>query len=62
MLLSKETQGFRTILITTLLFCNVLPTIARGNPAAADFVKKKWEFAANQNLIVFLPVSVQQAN
>jgi hypothetical protein len=29
--------------------------------AAADFVKKKWEFAANQNLIVLLPVSVQQA-
>ena len=29
--------------------------------AAADFVKKKWEFAANQNLIVLLPVEVQQA-
>lgn len=29
--------------------------------AAVDLVKKKWEFSPNQNLIVLLPVEVQQA-
>ena len=38
---------------------------AGGSPkaadAAVDFVKKKWEFSPKQNLIVLLPVKVQQA-
>jgi hypothetical protein len=29
--------------------------------AAADLVKKKWEFSASANLIVLLPVEIQQA-
>jgi hypothetical protein len=34
---------------------------AKAAAAAVDLVKKKWEFSASANLIVLLPVEIQQA-